>query len=428
MDELEGARVLVVDHAPGRAPERLAQMGAEVTVVDDSPSRAAFRRAVLVAAGREDAVRIGPVECGAPGHSGWDLIVVDGLSLGRARLRTLAPELRSGGRVVVVGDNALSALRAADRVRGRPGGPATSTGTRRRGALSAVGLVVRQSFALLRASAAPVTAFDLDAPEASRAVLQAVATRVSGRRRQALGALERGITHTWTGPVVSALVPARLVLATSASAPWTAEPRRITGRIGYDDSVESKVLRGEPPAEVEKRYASESEASAEAWALETLADSCLDIAPRLLARPAPDRLRVSWLAGSRPLEVATLTDHELEVWLRRAGALLASVQRATGVDGDGRVLVHGDYWLGNLMHCDDRIVGVVDWTTARRGDPQSDLAHLVDSLPSVRSTSPRVLDDLRSAVREAYHLGLGGHPLEFNGVPATPFTGDRRGR
>ncbi len=273
-------------------------------------------------------------------------------------------------------------------------------------------LAVRQSFALLRASAASVTAFDLDAPEASRAVLQGCCHTSQRRSSPGLGALEHGITHTWTGPVVSALVPACLMLATSASAPWTPEPRRITGRIGYDDSVESKMLQGEPPAEVEKRYASESEASAEAWALETLADSGLDIAPRLLAWPAPDRSCVSWLAGGRPLEVATLTDDELEVWLRRAGALLASVQRATGVDEDGRVLVHGDYWLGNLVHRGDRIVGVVDWTTARQDDPETDLTYLVDSLPSVRPTSVRMLDDLRSAVRQAYHLGLGSHPGE----------------
>lgn len=411
LDDLEGAKVLVVDHAPGRAPGRLVDIGAMVTVIDGSPPRAAFRRALLDAAGPgHDAVRISSAGLEASAPTGWDVIVVDGLRPGQARMRSLTRGLRAGGRVVMIGDNAISGLRAVDRLRGRPTGPTTSVGTGFHGPLAASGFAVRQSFALLRTSAAPVTAFDLASPKASRAVLQAAATRVSGRRRQGLGALERGLTHRWSAPLVPALMPARLVLATSVAAPWAPGPRRITGRIGYDDSVESKVLRGEPPTEIDKRYASEAEATAEAWALETLAGAGLDIAPRLLGRPAPDRVRVSWLGTGRPLEVATLTYDELEAWVRRAATLLASVQRATGVDGEGRVLVHGDYWLGNLMHHGERILGVVDWTTAKRGDPRTDLAHLVDSLPSVRPTSPRALDRLRSTAHQAYHLELGAIP------------------
>lgn len=38
-------------------------------------------------------------------------------------------------------------------------------------------------------------------------------------------------------------------------------------------------------------------------------------------------------------------------------------------------LLHGDYWPGNFLWKDDRLVAVVDWEDARVGDPLSDLAN-----------------------------------------------------
>ena len=38
------------------------------------------------------------------------------------------------------------------------------------------------------------------------------------------------------------------------------------------------------------------------------------------------------------------------------------------------VLLHGDYWPGNILWRDDRLVAVIDWEDARIGDPLSDLA------------------------------------------------------
>jgi aminoglycoside phosphotransferase (APT) family kinase protein len=38
------------------------------------------------------------------------------------------------------------------------------------------------------------------------------------------------------------------------------------------------------------------------------------------------------------------------------------------------VLLHGDYWPGNLLWRDDRLVAVIDWEDARLGDPLIDLA------------------------------------------------------
>lgn len=408
LDDLDGCSVLVADHAPGWAPARLAERGASVTLVDDQPLQTAFRRTLLaaganVAAGTDiAAVPIGAASAARGSRSRWDVIVADGLRLGASGMRSLTMDLAPGGRVVVVSDNVMSPLRAFDARLGCAVGPVGGAGSGWNAALTGAGLAVRQSFVLLRSSAAPVTAFDVAAPRASRAVLQAAATRVRGNRRRGLRLLERTLGGRLNIPAVPAvLAPARLVVATSASAPWELASRRITGRIGYDDSVESKVLRGEPPAEVEKRYASVREAAGEAAALRALADAGLAIAPRVLARPAPDRLCVSWLTG-RPLEVAALDDGQLEAWIRRAGTLLAVIQRATGADGQGRVLVHGDYWLGNLLYEGDRIVGVVDWTTAGWGQPETDLAHLVASLPKVRPTSPRLMERLTRVARQGF--------------------------
>jgi len=38
-------------------------------------------------------------------------------------------------------------------------------------------------------------------------------------------------------------------------------------------------------------------------------------------------------------------------------------------------LLHGDYWLGNVLWNDNRIVGVIDWEDAAIGDPLADLAN-----------------------------------------------------
>jgi aminoglycoside phosphotransferase (APT) family kinase protein len=39
-----------------------------------------------------------------------------------------------------------------------------------------------------------------------------------------------------------------------------------------------------------------------------------------------------------------------------------------------RVLVHGDYWPGNILWVRSRLVGVVDWEQPRLGDPAQDVA------------------------------------------------------
>ena len=39
------------------------------------------------------------------------------------------------------------------------------------------------------------------------------------------------------------------------------------------------------------------------------------------------------------------------------------------------VLLHGDYWPGNILWREDRLVGVIDWEDAQVGDPIADLAN-----------------------------------------------------
>lgn len=39
------------------------------------------------------------------------------------------------------------------------------------------------------------------------------------------------------------------------------------------------------------------------------------------------------------------------------------------------VLLHGDYWPGNLIWKDERLVGIIDWEDAATGDPLADVAN-----------------------------------------------------
>jgi aminoglycoside phosphotransferase (APT) family kinase protein len=42
---------------------------------------------------------------------------------------------------------------------------------------------------------------------------------------------------------------------------------------------------------------------------------------------------------------------------------------------NGCVLLHGDYWPGNVLWKDGRITAVIDWEDAQRGDPLADMAN-----------------------------------------------------
>ncbi len=63
-----------------------------------------------------------------------------------------------------------------------------------------------------------------------------------------------------------------------------------------------------------------------------------------------------------------LSDDETGSVLRRA--LDCGVQRRPNAD----VLIHGDFWPGNVMFDQSRLVAVLDWEDAKWGDPLVDLA------------------------------------------------------
>jgi aminoglycoside phosphotransferase (APT) family kinase protein len=58
------------------------------------------------------------------------------------------------------------------------------------------------------------------------------------------------------------------------------------------------------------------------------------------------------------------------------GRIRAALQRAWPPAGiNGRVLLHGDFWPGNVLWRDGRLVGIIDWEDAALGDPLADLGN-----------------------------------------------------
>jgi hypothetical protein len=382
VDGLEGARVLVSEWAPGKAPLALADVAKTVAVADPSAERQALRRELLAGA-RAEVVLGGDDLAGAA--EGWDVVVLDG-AVSAGALARFAGAVRPDGRVIVVADNASSPIRQLDRVRGRPAGPAVGRfGTLAR-RLAAAGLAVEQVFGLLRSSVAPVTAFDVAAPRAAEAVFAAAGTRIAGPRHAGLRLLAAASARGRAAPIV----PAWLVIARPAGA----EPRlardRPTGRLGYDDSQEVKIVRGDPPAVLEKRYEKLREADAETMALAALAEAGIAFVPRQLARPAPLVTRETWMRG-RALNPDRMTPEEIERRVLETAEALAVVQARTA--RDGRVLVHGDLWLGNVLVEAGRLAAIIDWTDAYWGERTDDADHLVSTL-----VDGGILDRERAAV------------------------------
>jgi len=76
--------------------------------------------------------------------------------------------------------------------------------------------------------------------------------------------------------------------------------------------------------------------------------------------PSPDRYGVRY----RPLD-----------WLADRGLRDEAREAASGPIGDEKVLVHGDYQHFNVLWCDGRLTGVVDWPNAGTGNQGSDVGH-----------------------------------------------------
>ncbi|MGD0254546.1 MAG: phosphotransferase [Acidimicrobiales bacterium] len=392
LDGIQGKTALIVDDFPGLAVARLSVAGATVTVADDVAGRAQFRR---VMPGAEAEV-VPLASLSLPGRS-WDLVVFGPFTSGRstADLQVAARAVSADGRLVIVTDNLLSPLRALDRLMHRP--------TAATGALSMAqamrhanrsGFCYHQGFALLRSSLAPVAAFDVNAPAAARAVLEASATFKNRGRLVATRALARlvelGVAH-WVVPAWMGIL---------GCTPAQVDHMRVTGRIGILNSEDpSRLVRGEPPAVIDKRYRSREDADAEWVALRELESVGVAVAPRAIERLGTTANRLSWMPGTS-LNLSEMCDDALLKWMEKAGELLGMVHQATARP-DGSSLVHGDFALTNCLAEGDRLVGIIDWSTATRGLPIRDLDYLV-STASVAQSRPNLAEALDEAARRGY--------------------------
>lgn len=296
--------------------------------------------------------------------------------------------------VLLVVDNGLSILRSIDLLRGKPEG-SRAPRRRIRAALRRLDLTVVEEYGLLRSTVAPASVFALGSQRAVRAALQGASPRMGPVRRTLTQALASLASQPW---LVKRLVPGTAIVAARSDAKRPPGVR-VVARVATVDSDESKLLIGDPPHTLEKHYESPEKAGAEAHALETLGRCLPGVAPRLLSRPSRRRVRMEWLQGDSLAPLA-MSAAQIEQWTLAAARFLAHIQRATRAP-DGTVLVHGDYWLGNLLVRGDEVVAAVDWVDAHQGDPDADRRHLVDYLVVLGILGEPEAEALRAAVVEA---------------------------
>jgi aminoglycoside phosphotransferase (APT) family kinase protein len=115
-------------------------------------------------------------------------------------------------------------------------------------------------------------------------------------------------------------------------------------------------------------------------------DGSTELAPEDL--PAALDQMAEFLVGLHSLDPSSLPLPELEPIEDPAAAVVAYLpssevgDHARAILGSGSlrrsenrcVLLHGDYWPGNVMWQDGHLVAVLDWEDARLGDPLADLA------------------------------------------------------
>ncbi len=357
--------VLLVQRPGGPAEGALRRCSLHVTVIDHD--------------------RIGEVPAGP-----WDLICVDDVRLEPDARRGLRGRLAPEGRWAEVCDNAVSPLRILDCLLGRPHGSTSRPGpVNARRAVAGKGWQVQQMFVLLRSTRLPYTAFDLTSASGPAVVVDMTISHVGGVRAWALRrlVLRGAATAGW-------LAPGWLLVASVEARHDTRA--RIVGQVGNRDSTEIKIVHGDPPVAVERRSAS-GPRPAELRILRELDLDGFDLAPRVVAE-SRHSATYSWLHGS-PLAVDTLDDDDLVEWTGRAAALLSRLQGATRLE-DGSVVVHGDFWLGNVLVHGTEITGLVDWGDARRGSAEIDRRFLLESLVRRLDIAPelaRRLADSRDA-------------------------------
>lgn len=383
-DVRAGDTALVIRAGAGGELRHLAEAGATFRLVAEDPAVDDFVDAWLPGA--------------AGGEAPWDLIVVgDGVRWGSRRLRRLLSQALAqanpDARVVVLFDRWGSPLRLVDRFSKGAGSHPTRPRVVDR-ELRRLGVVRTQRFGVLRSTALPSTAFDLDAPAAAAAVLTASTPLISGPRRHLTRLLAWAAARRGAG----LLVPGWAVLGERAQG----DPRRVrfSGRIASLGGAEARMLIGEPPVALESWHESAAEVDAVVLGLSEMQLALPGMAPALLDRPSPTRVRMAWAKGD-PLSPHALSAAEVELWVERAATLLREMQERTR-RSDGTVLVHGDYWIGNLLTCGDEITSVIDWPAARWGHASVDRTTLVESFRSLGLADDHLTDRLRDIVSRVF--------------------------
>lgn len=128
---------------------------------------------------------------------------------------------------------------------------------------------------------------------------------------------------------------------------------------------------------------------------------CDRVTPRERVVRAADRFEsLAEVTGHDPLAL-----DDVAGWLRR-----------NAPESDGRRLVHGDFRPGNLLFSgaeEPSVAGVLDWETARLGDPLTDLGYLLlrwrddgDPVPSLDRLRTRYDDETVAEFRETNEEGL----------------------
>ncbi len=243
-------------------------------------------------------------------------------------------------------------------------------------------------FGLLRSVAEPRVALSLRSPVARQLVLQALALHIRGIRLSLLRLLVGLGRFGWFA------YPGWLVVAHGDG---RAREPRVAGQFGYEPSTDVTRFLGEPPELIERAGPADPRAREAAALRELEATDFKRFVPRVVASADPQRGLITTRLRGVPLSPRDLSDDQLMVWTECAAATLARLQAATEHE-DGTVLVHGDFWLGNVSVEDGDVVGVFDWELAHRGSRQEDREFLVDGLVGYLDRDAAFAERVRSAV------------------------------
>ena len=114
-------------------------------------------------------------------------------------------------------------------------------------------------------------------------------------------------------------------------------------------------------------------------------DGQTDFAPpdldRYLTQAAAQLAAIHQVSSASGLAFLSRSDNTVERPLGEPDTSLdepricAALARWPVADGNDTVLLHGDYWPGNLLWRDHDLVAVLDWEDACLGDPLADLAN-----------------------------------------------------